>query len=336
MSERLGQLLLRYRKITEKELSSVLERQVIMGGRLGTNLIELGYITEKELTDFLGEKLQLPSVTSDALEKIPSEVINLIPSEMAERYQIIPFKKEKNTLHLVMLDPTDLETINEISFITSSMIRPYVAPEARIRYGLEKYYKIKRDLRYITLLEEERRRIEEKERRTVPKGPTEEELNYHLRAAKEAYVKGADRDEIVSILLERSLLILDRVAIFVIKGDKIYGWKWVGFPRGEEGIKKVEIPLERLPSFLKVAEGKEYYNGPMDGNKEFVKATDGEAPSEIILIPLILKEQTVAIFYGDNLPTKRPIENIPYLERLCSKASLALEMLILKRKILEM
>ncbi len=337
MSEKLGQFLLKYRKVTEKELASALERQVIMGGRLGTNLIELGYITEKELTDFLGKRLHLPSVTSEALDNIPAEVIKLIPHEMAEKYKIVPIKKEKNTLHIVMLDPTDLEAINEISFITSLMIKPYVASEARIRHALEKYYEIKRDLRYITILEEEKRRIEEKERRRVSQeGITDEEIDYHIRVAKEAFVKGADRDNIISILLERSLLVLDRVGIFIVKGEMLCGWKGVGLPKGEEKIKKVEIPLDTLTCFLKVAKDMESYHGSMDGDRGFIEAIGGEMPSEMVLIPLVIKGQTVAIFYGDNLPSRRQIDQIAYLEKLCSKASLALEMLIIKRKILDM
>jgi energy-coupling factor transporter ATP-binding protein EcfA2 len=48
----LGQMLVKEKAITEKELEKALERQKRHGGRLGNNLVTLGYITPAELDSF--------------------------------------------------------------------------------------------------------------------------------------------------------------------------------------------------------------------------------------------------------------------------------------------
>ena len=75
---------------------------------------------------------------------IGEETISAISKEMAEKYKAIPFKKDKNRLHMAMLDPKDMKAVDEFRFISGYDIIPYAASELRILYALEKYYGIKR------------------------------------------------------------------------------------------------------------------------------------------------------------------------------------------------
>ncbi len=151
MSSKLGQMLIRAGKISAEDLEEVLKCQVIFGGKLGTNLMEMGFIEEHELARFLGNKLGVPTADQEELMNIPANVIAIISTELAEKYKIIPFKLESKRLSLVMADPSDFDAIDAISFTTGYIIRPMVAPELRLLHCLEKYYGIKREMRYITL-----------------------------------------------------------------------------------------------------------------------------------------------------------------------------------------
>jgi hypothetical protein len=138
-------------KITAEELDEVLQSQVIFGGKLGTNLLEMGFIEEHDLAHFLGKKLGAPAADKEQLMHIPADVIGIITPETAGKYKVVPFKVENKRLSLVMVDPSDLEAIDAISFSTGYIIRPLIAPELRILQCLEKYYGIKRELRYINI-----------------------------------------------------------------------------------------------------------------------------------------------------------------------------------------
>lgn len=149
MTIKLGEMLIKAGKLASDQLEEALKYQVIFGGRLGTNLIEMGYIDEDNLAKVLSEKLGVPYVPADQLNTISPEVIKVIPKGIVQKYKVVPLTLDRNRLTLVMTDPSDLQAIDEISFITGFVIRPMVAPEIRLVLALEKYYGIKRDLRYI-------------------------------------------------------------------------------------------------------------------------------------------------------------------------------------------
>jgi hypothetical protein len=52
-----------------------------------------------------------------------------------------------------------------------------------------------------------------------------------------------------------------------------------------------------------------------------------------LLVPLLIKDRPTVILYADNAADLATTPDIPTLRRLLAKASLALEILILKNKI---
>jgi hypothetical protein len=151
---RLGELLVAKGRLSNEQLQKALQAQMIWGGHLGTNLIELGYITEDELGEVLAEAHSVGYATYEMLQEIPSTVLNSIPKGLVEKYKIVPFLFDGKKLHMVMLRPTDLMALDEVSFATGFQLVPYVTPEIRLFQILEKHYNIPRARRYITLSRE--------------------------------------------------------------------------------------------------------------------------------------------------------------------------------------
>ena len=153
-ARRLGELLVAKGKLSNEQLQKALQAQMIWGGHLGTNLIELGYVTEDELGEVLAEAHSVRYATYEMLQEIPSSVLNSIPRGLVEKYKLVPFLFDGKKLHLVMLRPTDLMALDEVSFATGFQLIPYVTPEIRLFQILEKFYNIPRARRYITLSRE--------------------------------------------------------------------------------------------------------------------------------------------------------------------------------------
>ncbi len=149
--EKFGQYLLRHEVISQEQLNEALQCQVIFGGRLGTNLVELGYLGLDDLGRHLSRRSGFPAANVEELEAIPRETLGAIPRALVEKFKIIPIRIEAKTLHLAVCDPTDLKTIDEISFSTGMRVKPYLLPELRMFYLLDKHYGLKRDIRYIRL-----------------------------------------------------------------------------------------------------------------------------------------------------------------------------------------
>ncbi len=154
MNTNLGEMLIEAGKITAVQLDEALKCQVIFGGRLGTNLIELGYLEERDLAEVLSQKTRVPSADPDKLMNLPPDLIGLIPRDIAEKYKVVPYSVDKKRLNLVMADPLNLAALDEISFRTGFIVIPMIAPEVRIFLALEKYYEIRREMRYIRVSKE--------------------------------------------------------------------------------------------------------------------------------------------------------------------------------------
>ncbi len=149
MALRLGELLVNEKLITRAQLEEALQAQVIFGGKLGTIMIEMGLLSEKALTGALKQLLGFPCVQPEDMQHIPGSVIALISQELAEKHKVVPLAVAGRKLTLAMPDPRDIKAIDEISFRTGYIILPVLALEVRLYYALERYYGIKRPLRYI-------------------------------------------------------------------------------------------------------------------------------------------------------------------------------------------
>lgn len=342
MAERLGEYLVKAGKITEQQLSSALERQVTMGGRLGTNLIELGFLSENDLLQFLSRKLNIPFAQAADLDQIDPSLIQLIPRDLAQKYNVVPIKRDRTSLSVALLDPTDLEILDELRFITGCIIKPYIASEARIRYVLERYYQISRQLRYVSVLDDERKRhglrsggVAEK---TGKKGPTPDALKAAMNQAREEWVKIRDRDEAIGTFLKAVNVVLDRGILLLVKSGKVTGWR--AFPvYRETEIGRLEFNLAQPSLFKDVVTAKTFYQGPAPYDptyRDLFQLLGGEYPKEILLLPLLINDQVVAVLYGDNQVSGRLIQPLEYIRKLSQKVAMALEILILKKKILEL
>lgn len=316
---KLGEALVKEGLITPQQLTMALERQVIFGGRIGTNLVELGILKEEELLQFLSKYFQIPAVPTKELNFIPDDVIKTLSQDIVDKYKILPFRKDKNRLHVAMLNPKDLKAIDKLRFRTGFDIVPYVITELRLLFGLEKFYGIKRDLRYISITDKE------------PSGEetiTEESINL----VKKALTEVKDRDEVCAIILNEATKIASRAALFLIKDARIKGWKSKGM-----NIDNFEVSLDESTIFSEVLKTKNYYRGPVlriKENESFIKILGG-TPQDCLLLPVTIRDKVVLILYIDNGIDSVLSANISHLLRISSMARLSFEILILKQRIME-
>ena len=88
MAVRIGELLLKEKRITPEQLQEALNYQRQNGGKLGFNLIKLGYVRDEEITALLSKQYGVPSIALSQFEIDPA-VVKLVPAETAQKYQIV-------------------------------------------------------------------------------------------------------------------------------------------------------------------------------------------------------------------------------------------------------
>lgn len=324
MALKLGEALVKDSLITREQLKLALERQVIFGGRIGTNVVELGILTEKELASFLSRFFKVPAVDPVALASVDSETVACISKDLAEKYKVIPFRKERNRLHVAMQDPRAMTAIDELRFITGYDIIPHIITELRLLYALEKYYGAERDLRYISIFGKEEEREHTK---------TKDESTEHLKKVKEEFINARDKEEIIGILLNESRKIASRAAVFIVKGNKLAGWKGRGL-----NVDNTEIAVVPHSVFSDVINRKSYYRGPLlkvPGNEPLIQLVSG-TPQDCILMPVQIRDKVIGVLYADNGTASVLDASLTYINTLTTMASLSFELVILRKKITDL
>src|SRR5213083_1155678 len=191
MPVRIGELLLKEKRITPAQLQEALNYQKTSGGKLGFNLVKLGFVKDEEITALLSKQYGVPSINLSQFEIDPA-IVKLIPAETAQKYQIIPLSRAGATLTIAMTDPTNVFAMDDIKFMTGYNVEPVVASEAAVTAAFQKYYSAAKA-----------RRAAESGPGAVPSGPST--LEMATRGLEELQaLEGANEVEVLDELQEIS------------------------------------------------------------------------------------------------------------------------------------
>jgi type IV pilus assembly protein PilB len=139
MSQRLGDLLVKEKVITQEQLEQATKLQKDSHTRLASALVKLGFLSDEDVTNFLSRQYGVPAINLSYFEIDPA-VVKLIPFETAKRYQILPLSRVGASLTIAMVDPTNVFAMDDIKFMTGFNIEPVVASESSIIEGIDKAY----------------------------------------------------------------------------------------------------------------------------------------------------------------------------------------------------
>lgn len=370
MSIKIGDMLIKAGIITMPQLDETLKQQVIFGGKLGTNLLELGLIDEEALAFFLSEKLGVPYVHPSQFENVPKDILNLIPQKVVEKHKVFPIEIRKKRLLLIMPNPTDMNLIDEISFMINMQIQPVIAPEIRLVMALEKYYGMQKDIRYVSLIDKhvsagpaEENLIELEEEADTAESEADDLMDgldfliqddddvapdsaaisastlreevikkYTVDDISKDMANAGNRDEVANFLIEYVNQKFLTAAIFVIWEKHVRGWKATG-PAGFVGsLRNLKLSLSDHLPFKRVYETKAHYLGPHTKSPLTAALENAETGSELIM-PIIMNDVVISFFYVCG-PKEELKEMLDEYDGIANKASLAFQMLIYKNKIL--
>ncbi len=139
MPVRIGELLLKEKRLTPAQLQEALNYQKTNGGKLGYNLVKLGFVKDEEITALLSKQYGVPSINLTQFEIDPG-IVKLIPAETAQKYQIVPLSRSGATLTIAMTDPTNVFAMDDIKFMTGYNVEPVVASETAVSEAIHRYF----------------------------------------------------------------------------------------------------------------------------------------------------------------------------------------------------
>ncbi|MDI6807490.1 MAG: type IV-A pilus assembly ATPase PilB [Candidatus Eisenbacteria bacterium] len=137
--ETLGKKLVEAGLVAREKLEEATQQRKSSGGSLTQNLVRVGAIAECELLNFIAANYNVRSLdlTPDIIEQA---AVDLIPSEVATRFQLIPIRRTGRKLVVAMADPGNFFAIDDIKFITGCDVEPVVCNETQIKKAIDRFY----------------------------------------------------------------------------------------------------------------------------------------------------------------------------------------------------
>lgn len=137
--QKLGDILVQSKKITEEQLKTVLKKQKTTGKRLGQQLIEDNILTEDVIIDVL--EIQLGIMRVD-LERtvVNMDAVKTISESLALRYNLIPIDIEDNKIKVVMSDPLNVFAIDDVTISSGYEVEPLITTHSAIKKAIDRYY----------------------------------------------------------------------------------------------------------------------------------------------------------------------------------------------------
>jgi type IV pilus assembly protein PilB len=135
---RLGDMLVAAGIITAEQLGQAVTEQMRSDDKLGTVLVRLGILSDPQLLEFLSRQYRVP--IGDVPDRVPADLVKLVPSSIARKYDVIPVSRTAASLTLAMVDPTNLSALDEVAFRTGLRVAPALASASSIRRAIELSY----------------------------------------------------------------------------------------------------------------------------------------------------------------------------------------------------
>lgn len=163
-----------------------------------------------------------------------------------------------------------------------------------------------------------------------------EEVN-PLEEASRRLARVEIRDDIADVLLWCTEGLFKRSALFIFQKSRTLGWTGQGEGLTPEMVRRVVMPVEEVSIFTLVRDTQRHYIGPLPKNppnERFVETLGGKFPPGVIVIPFGIERRALGCLYGEDDPEQLANIELPALFHLLQKSGLALEILVLRAKLM--
>jgi hypothetical protein len=356
-------LLLRNAAIGLSQLEGALRNQVLYGGRLGTNLVELGFLDLELLSAYLAELSGYPIATPTLLDDANRVLLDRVGPDDAHRLRAIPLGylgEGSEAAAVAMVDPTDLGAAEVLAGRLGARISPYVVPELRALYYLEKHFGTPRRARFVRTARpgsepdpgEERRRsqpaggiamppkltLEPRRRRASQAGQVAHEVPTALTygAACERIDTASDREQIADTFVDYAKGRCDALVVLLIREGNALGWRaYIAPPmRMRTPIEELSLPLGGASALQAAHDSGAAFVGPPPSPAKPIESQLWTAlgaeptPVEVVVVPILVKQRAVNLVYAHTLGGSPPATLVTELSDLASRAQASYARLI--------
>jgi type IV pilus assembly protein PilB len=133
--ERIADVLIEDGLLLPNQLEEAVELQKKDGGRLLRILTDKQFVTDQDMAFSMGRCLNTAPINLSKV-RVPEEIMNLVPREMAKGYKLAPVARLNGKLFVAMADPTNVLAIDDLKRRVQLEIVPMIATERSVNDAL--------------------------------------------------------------------------------------------------------------------------------------------------------------------------------------------------------
>ena len=137
--KKLGEILVEGGLLTQKQLEEALPFQKKSHLKLGQFLVREGILNESQIVDLVSDQLRLEKYRPENYT-IDMDLTNLLPADMAHKYQAAPLQKNGLLLSLAMVDPLDINALDAIELYTNCEVETIICSDQHLNNLLSSLY----------------------------------------------------------------------------------------------------------------------------------------------------------------------------------------------------
>jgi type IV pilus assembly protein PilB len=137
---KLGEILIEAGLLTREKLQQALIGKMMNKLKLGQYLVREGIIDESEIVDLLSRQLKIKKYLPGRynIDRILTEII---PAEMAHKFQVAPLRKRGNLIEIAVTDPLDLDAVDYIERYTKMEVETVICTQRDLIYLQRSFYR---------------------------------------------------------------------------------------------------------------------------------------------------------------------------------------------------
>ena len=361
----LGEMLLKEKILTPKELNIALENHVLHGVKLGTCLVEMGFVTDDDLARCLGKQAGKPFLSKDLLLEFGGRHLSVLSPSMIKKDRVIPVGTQGGAFRIatdLALSPQKqadlekflgykIELITVSSYAVDFFLEQMFGKQRPGRF-LPKYSRINSPEETAAVVEQINQEtpnividgVEWKSLADVTNeaetGSASDDLSsatlnnadapLSLAIASEQLSHARSRDDVARAILDYVSDTSGIAALLIVKDGVVRGWKACANRKNIPQFEAVSVPLETLPELGQCVTTKSlYFGNTMTAMARLLLQKSGYKGGRSAFFPIFIQKRVIAVLLCDESDI-----NAGEITKLCRKASYALEILVLRSKIL--
>lgn len=130
---KLAQILKDWGVLTDQQINEAVKIAEGRRKRIGQVLVELGYASDTVVAKAMAAQFDMEYIDLDDPDAINRDRLSLLPTDVIKKYLVLPLERTNGRLKVVIHDPMDLDTLDNLRFRMNCEIDTALAARSKIK-----------------------------------------------------------------------------------------------------------------------------------------------------------------------------------------------------------